>query len=454
MKILRYVLGISILVTSVFFVRHFPMAQFDISKCNQEENEDDCKKRLDEIAEEIERLEGDIKKEDGTQKTLSGEINKLSGEIKKTSSEIKKKTSLISNIKNEITSKEQSLDALNEKLRREKESLEKILRKRYELEDATLFEFLLSAENISEFYEDAPSFSYIQSSLSDSFEIIDNLKVEIYGEKSSLEQKREEENAAKYNLQLEKNKIESQKQDRNAALSISKSKEASYEALKKQREAEAAKIRAELIKFQGSGIASRSISFGEAYDYAKAASKKTGVDTAFIMAIMQQETGFGNNVGGCYLKNGETGDGIYIKSGNPSKRNIVPGHFNDFVRITSGLGLDWKVTPISCAIKRSDGSYYGYGGAMGYTQFIPGTWALVEKRVESYLGVANADPWNPEHAVMATAVFMQDKGASGSPSNNYSTYYNAACRYYGACSTYATSVMNKTANIQTLINKL
>jgi len=431
-----------------------PALAFDISQCNQEENEADCRSRLDDIAKEIEKLEGNIKQEDAQQHTLSTEITRLTGNINKTSSEISKKNNLIANIKNEIVDRENNLESLNLKLKREKESLSKILRKRYELGDTTILEYLLSAEQVSAFYEDAPAFSYVQESLSDSFDIIDDLKQNIYGEKKQLEEKRQEEDQERYNLKIEKTKIEGQKQDRDQALNLSKDKEASYEQLKKLREEEARKIRAELIKFQGSGITSRSISFGEAYDYAKQASKKTGVDPAFIMAIMQQETGFGNNVGGCYLKDGVTGDGVYIKSGNPSKRNIVPGHFPDFQRITGALGRDWKTTPISCAILRSDGTYYGYGGAMGYTQFIPGTWAMVEKRVRSYVGTDVADPWNPEHAVMATAVFMMDRGASGTPSSNYNTYYNAACRYYGACSSYASSVMSKTANIQALVGKL
>lgn len=427
---------------------------FDINQCNREENEQQCRNRLAEIEKEIQRLQGNIQNENQNQQKLTTEITQLNTNIQKTSTEITRKNNLITNIRNEITEKQENLGDLNARLEREKESLAKILRKRNELEGATLFEVILSRQQISDFYEDTASFSYVQGSLSDSFEIIDELKVQIYGQKSELERKQQEEDAERYNLQLEKNKIESQKKDRDQALNVSKQTAASYEELKKLREQEAAAIRAEMIKFQGSGVESRSISFGEAYDYAKLAQSKTGVDPAFIMAIMQQETGFGNNVGGCYLKNGETAEGIYIRTGNPSQRNMVPGNFDNFVRITSALGMDWRTTPISCALVQSDGTLYGHGGAMGYTQFIPNTWASVETRVKNNLGVAAVSPWNPRDAVMATAVFIQERGASGSPSTNYNAYYNAACRYYGACSSYATSVMNKTASIQTSISTI
>jgi len=185
-------------------------AQFDVSKCNQEENQADCKKRIEDLGREIQVINTGIQKEDQNQAKIGTEINKLTGEIKKTSSEINKKNSLLKNIKNDIVQQEQSLGELNDRLRREKESLEKILRKRNELEDATLFEYILSAEQLSSFYQDAPAFYFVQKSLSDSFQIIDELKVEIYGQKSELEKKRESENAAKFGLQVEQEKIEGQ----------------------------------------------------------------------------------------------------------------------------------------------------------------------------------------------------------------------------------------------------
>lgn len=432
------------------------------TECKTGETQTQCQARLRaDIAKkqaEIKKLLGNIKTEGGKQKTLSGEISKLKADIQETSSAINKKKHLIANIKNEINNKENSLKNLNDKLRREKESLDQIIRKSYELDDTTLFEFLLSKRRISDFYKDASSFLYVQSSLSDSFKQINKLKSEIYGEKTSLETKKREEDNQQYSLKLEKGKIETQKKHRDTALDVSKSKEASYTKLKKIREAEIKKIRSVLIRFQGSGVSSKSISFGEAYDYAKNTEEKTGVSAAFIMAIMQQESGFGRNVGGCYLTKKPlapvhgvyTFDGIYIKSKNPSKKNMIPSHYNAFLRITSALGRDWKTTPISCAIYRN-GSYYGYGGAMGYTQFIPGTWDMVSARVRSYLGIAIANPWNPRDAVMATGIFLKDKGAGA---QTYTSEYNAACRYYGSCSNYASSVMSKTANIQKTIDTL
>lgn len=414
--------------------------------------EAECERELERIDQEIKKIDSNISQEEQQQQSISGEINKLNNQINRTQNEINRKNSQISEIRSDITRKERSLESLNARLEREKQALERIMRRRVEIDDATLFEVILSSRNISEFYEDLPLFNSVQRSLSDSFDVINDLKVNIFNEKSSLEMKRKEEDNARYSLVQEKSKIEVQKEDRDTALSLSEVREANFETLRKLREEEAESIRSRLISFEGAGITQRSISFGEAYDYAKFASQKTGVRTAFIMAIMQQETGFGRNVGGCNLRNGETGEGIYISSGNPSVRNMVPGNFENFKRITASLGRDWQNTPISC-VAMINGRPYGYGGAMGYTQFIPNTWMSVEARVRSYLGVGTANPWNPQHAVMATAVFVRDLGAA---SQTYSSEYNAACRYYGSCSVYAygDNVMAKATSIQKSIDVL
>lgn len=434
---------------------------FDVNQCNQQEKEADCKKRLDELEKEIKKLEGNIKSENQNQQKLTTEISKLNSNIQQTSAEINRKNKLIQNLKGEITGKQETIEELNKKLKRDKESLADILRQRDQVSDATILELILSSEQISDFYQDLSAYSSVQNSLSDTFAAIESLKKDIYGEKEYLEMKQKEEDAAKYALQLEKNKIEDQKKDRDTALSVSKQTSAGYEQLKKAHEEEIKKIRAEMIKFQGSGINSKPISFGEAYDFAKFAEQKTGVSAAFLIAIMQQETGLGQNVGGCYITDLTTGDGKGINTGAFYEKVMGTGSLPHFSVITKNLGLDWQKTPVSCPIDMlgvgTATKYYqgrGYGGAMGYTQFIPSTWVLVEARVKANLGVAVANPWDPKHAVMAAAVYAKDLGASGSTVTNYNSYVNAACRYFGQCGGYSSPVMTRTANNQAQIDIL
>jgi len=94
---------------------------------------------------------------------------------------------------------------------------------------------------------------------------------------------------------------------------------------------------------------------------------------------------------------------------------------------------------------------------MGPSQFIPSTWELFKDRIGSLLGVtaSQADPWNPKHAIMATALYLSDRGAM---SGSYTAEWNAACKYYSgsACKygrkpanvPYGDQVMAKAQNIQ------
>jgi len=455
--VIAYILGI--------FYPNTTLAQFDTSKCNQQENESSCRKRLSDISKEINIIQGGINTEDNNQAELGQEINKLTGEIRKTGAEIQKKNSLIRNIKTDITNKEDSLQDLNDRLRREKESLQKIIRKRYELGDATLFEVILSHKSISDFYEDAPAFSYVQNSLSDSFEIIDNLKVEIFGEKSSLEEKEQEEDEAKYFLQLEQQKIESQKKERDQALGVSRQKEASLATLKQEREREAATIRNKLFELRD--LVGGGISFGDAYAFAKEAGGKTGIRPAFILAILEQESNMGKNVGTCNRNSNErTWTEImpgplryrnFVANGRSCRGAASPCSWRDdqsiFQELMEKLERPLIGTPLSCPI-----GGVGWGGAMGPSQFIPATWQSYESRIAASVGVTTPDPWNARHAIHATALYLSSLGAQ---SQTYAAERDAACKYYSGrgCSApnvrnafYGNGVMNRAVKIQANID--
>jgi hypothetical protein len=166
----------------------------------------------------------------------------------------------------------------------------------------------------------------------------------------------------------------------------------------------------------------------------------------------------GKNQGSCLVNNLDTGDGAGKNTGTffeqvmKAPRDTVP-----FKNITDRLGKDWKMTPVSCPPGTIWSSSRGYGGAMGPSQFIPSTWELFKDRLGSSLGLEanNVNPWNPEHAILATAVYMADLGANA---GGYTAEIRAACKYYGtggsSCS-YGKQVFVKAENIQlTMIDPL
>jgi membrane-bound lytic murein transglycosylase B len=213
-----------------------------------------------------------------------------------------------------------------------------------------------------------------------------------------------------------------------------------------QKQARAVEIKAALFSLRDSAA----IPFGQALQYANVAYQKTGVRPAFLLAILTQESALGANVGSCYVTNQQTGDGINIKKniavlGVMSPTRDVP----PFLRILAAIGGDISRTPVSCPMS------YGWGGAMGPSQFIPSTWILLDDRIASAVGISGMpDPWNPQHAFMASALYLADLGAA---QGGYTAERTAACKYYSgkACgyatgnTAYGNSVIAHANTIQT-----
>jgi hypothetical protein len=118
--------------------------------------------------------------------------------------------------------------------------------------------------------------------------------------------------------------------------------------------------------------------------------------------------------------------------------------------ILEKLGRDPLTTKVSCP------QSVGYGGAMGPSQFIPSTWSGYIPRLQQIFGIY-PNPWNPEHAITATGLFVKDLGAAA---GGYSAEFEAAGRYYAGGNWqlygqgYATSVLNHATEIQKQIDFL
>lgn len=457
-KIVVIVFIFTVLLLFGFFMVHKTIAADCSDSVYAKANETFCRNELKNTEAELTALLKQLTSQSKQSTNYASEVKKLTTQINALKTKIKARGLVIAQLKINIREKVSTINTLSNKINREHASLAQLLRNTDEFNDQNSITFLLSKDSISSFYNDLESYNSIKKAVKDSVDVIRGVKMQTEVEKQSLIQKQNAETDAKYDLENAEKKVAQTESQQKQLLADSKNKEAAYQKLAAEKKVRAEKIRSALIQFQGSGISSKEILFGEAYDYAKKASSKTGVRSALILAIMQQETTFGKNFGGCYVTDLTTGDGKGIQSGTFYEKVMGIGSLSYFKRITESLGFNWITTPISCPIDMKGygtaTKYYvgrGYGGAMGYTQFIPSTWVLVEERVKAYLGVNVANPWNPEHAVMATAVYLQDLGAG---KKTYTAEYNSACRYFGSCSTYASSVMKKATSIQIDIDNL
>lgn len=359
--------------------------------------------------------------------SLSRDISLLRSRIDAAKKKINQKDVEIKKIGKDISRKNETIEVLNGNIETGKESLGQLIRRTDELDKMSFANALLSSSSISDFYLDIDTFSSLKRSVQASVEDIKATKEKTEGVKKELETKQDEEIDAKKEIEAQKNLVEKDENDQKTLLSISKNKEAEYAQVLKDRQAKASKIRAELFRFRGAGP----IPFGEAYDMAKIAGDRTGVRPAYILAILKQESNLGANVGTC----NRVGDARTWKDIMPGPTS---GSWRDdqsaFLRITERLGIKPDGQPLSCPL-----SIGGWGGAMGPSQFIPATWESYDQRIEATLGVAIANPWNPAHAITATALYVKDLGAAA---QTYTAEREAACKYYSGRGCTAPGVTN------------
>ena len=421
------------------------------------QSREQLEQELADLEAQIKALNGSIAQTQAQKASLARDISLLTQKIQESKLKIKQHDAAISKLNQNITEKNKNINLLDAKMNREKESLAQIMRKTKYLEQYSLLDFGLQSQSLSTFFSDADSFSTLNRALNQSFEDIRATKSELEEVKSELQEAKDEETQKKLAQEAERRKVENNQKEKNSLLTQTKNQETQYKKVLADREKEAAQIRARLFDLRDTAA----ISFGQAYDYALAASKTTGVRPALILAILMQESSLGINVGACNLRDYDTGDGISIKTGAAKPRTMSPTRdVPIFLSLMLKLGRDPKTTPVSCWIAAySGGQPSGWGGAMGPSQFIPSTWKLFEDRIEASTGAAQANPWNPYHAITATALYLEDLGAVA---GDEASERNAACKYYSgrSCASssagagYGNSVMKKLYSMQEDIDKL
>ena len=400
-----------------------------------------CRTELVQIEAELAQLLAKQKDQQKQTGTLKGDVDYLTSQINALKTKIKSRALVIAQLKVSIKEKVTTINKLEGRIDKHYESLAQLIRKTNEFDDSGVANLILSNDSISDFYSDIESYGTLKEAIKTAVDEIKGVKTENEIAKKDLEQKQDKETDAKAELESAQKKVAQSEAEKKKLLSISKQKETEYQKLAAEKKVQADRIRSALFNLAG---ISQKIDFGTALKYANEVSAKTGVDPAFLLAILTQESNLGANVGQCYLTNPDTGAGVGKNTGTPflnvmkPTRDVAP-----FFEITNALGLNAFQTAVSCPIA----GVAGYGGAMGPAQFIPSTWKIFTKRLETALGYM-ASPWAPKDAFMASGMYLTDLGAVGSSA---SAQNKAACRYYGSGGTscsYSRSVQKLKTKIQ------
>lgn len=408
-----------------------------------EKREKELRAELAKTEKEIAEWRVFLTQKQGEAASLARDAAILNAKIKEAQLVIKARNLSIERLGKDINEKVKTISTLDEKISRSKDSLSQLIRKTNEIDSYSIAEVALSNQNISGFFSDLDSFDFVKRSLNEKLDEIREVKEENLNAKQSLSKKRDEEADAKAVIEAEKRRVEKNEAEKKQLLAVARSQEKTYSQIVAEREKKAAQIRSALFALRDSAA----IPFGTALNYANIANQKTGVRQAFILAILEQESNLGQNVGSCVITNLQSGETRGVNSGKIFANGIHPTRDLPLLQdILGALGRDPLMTKVSCPFT------IGYGGAMGPAQFIPSTWNIMKAKISAAVNKITPDPWDPSDAIMASALFLKDLGAGAA---TYTAELNAACRYYsgkpcsaGTGANYGNSVMLKAKNIQ------
>jgi membrane-bound lytic murein transglycosylase B len=374
--------------------------------------------QLDQIERDIANNQGTLSELQKQRTTLERDISILDKQIAIAKKQIKQTDLTLKQLQGDITDKQAAIRAVDAKVARGLDSLAQIMRRTREIDDVPIAMLALSSGSISDAFEKIDHYESVQQALDNSFDEMAQYRTELDDRRKSLEEKEDEAQKVRTAQVIARRAIEEDEQEKRGILTSTKGQEKTYQQMISDKQKQAASIRVALFGLRDTSA----IPFGTAYEYAKEASKGTGVPAALILAILTQETNLGANQGSCYVTDIVTGSGAGKNTGRAfSKVMAAPRDTAPFQTITEALGRDWSTTPISCP------QSVGYGGAMGPSQFIPSTWMLYKSRLSALTGESFPDPWNPRTAIFATALLMEDNGADG---GTRESWRRAALRYF------------------------
>lgn len=394
-------------------------------------------KQIEELQRQIDDYQQQIEQTQSTSRTLESEIKGLNAKIGQLTLEIRSLELSINQTNFEIDDTEDKITDAGDKISKHRGALAEYLQAIYETDQKSLTEILLQNANLSDFFTDLDHIRTNQDNLRAAIQNIRQLKTELEQRQEELEDKRTDLERLRKLQALEKKNLDSNKSQKNKILKDTKGQEVKFQELVKKTLKNIEAIRSQITYLAQNGVTAE-----EAVKFGQLAAIATGIRPAFLIAILEVESGLGRNVG--------TGNWLadmyqcYLRLGKPSRAEAEKAAF--FTIITK-LGLDANT------VKVSREPNYGCGGALGPAQFLPTTWLGYEEEVARLTGHNPPSPWNIEDAFMASALKLANGGAT---SKDKTGETRAAKAYISGkpsctsriCNYYSSAVLRKAAEIE------
>ena len=394
-------------------------------------------KQIEELQRQIDEYQKQIEASQSTSRTLESEIKGLNAKIGQLGLEIRSLELSINKTTFEIGETEEKIDDATDKIAKHRNALGQYLKIAYEADNKNLTEILLKNANISDFFTDLNNIRINQENLRASISNIRTLKVDLEERQNELEDKKTDLEKMRRLQELEKRALDGNKSQKNKILKETKGQENKFQELVKRSQKNIEAIRSQVTYLQQNGVSAE-----EAVKFGQLAAIATGIRPAFLIAILEVESGLGRNVGkGNWLDDMYN---CYKRLGKPSRAEAEK---TAFFSIITTLGLDPNT------VKVSKEPNYGCGGALGPAQFLPTTWLGYADEVARLTGHNPPNPWNIEDAFMASALKLSKSGAT---SQDRTGETRAAKAYISGkpsctasiCNYYANAVLRKAAEIE------
>ncbi|MFA6424342.1 MAG: hypothetical protein WCV83_03485 [Candidatus Magasanikbacteria bacterium] len=402
--------------------------QFPVTAETSADDRTQLENQLKNIEEQIAQYEKELKTTQTEKKSLTAKINSLKNTQAALKLQIKKTTLVINELDGKITLTEKQITQTKNKTDRLKDNIGTLINLIDQKDKTLLIEILTTENNLAEFYSQVYSYNLLSQTIGDMLDTLRTTQKQLSDKQVVLEDQQDDAKNLLSLKTLQQQQLLGTISEQADLLKTTQGKETEYQKSISDTKKLAAEIKNRIYEMIGG---SKQINFGEAVDLANWVNQQTGVRTAFLLAILTQESSLGKNIGTCNRPNDppEKGWRVIMKP----TRDQEP-----FQTITGELGKDTDITPVSCPMKDSKGKQVGWGGAMGPAQFIPSTWMGYRNKVTAITGNSVASPWDNRDAFLASALLLKANGADGTENGEWKAamrYFsggtNVAYRFYG-----------------------
>jgi len=394
-------LGIITVLMTVILV--FP-AVIGAQESNGTVDRETLTRQLEALEREAEAIDKTIQSVQAEARTLKNDLKLLDNQIRQRELEIRRLTLVIRQTETDIVKKSVTIKELIKEISVSQRELAGSVRELAARSDDNLVEIMLSNDNLSDFFGALNSLESLQKKIQETLDGLRERKIKLEKEKAELEEFREEQQQAKAIQEVDKRGLGQKRLERDQLLKLTQGKESLFQELLKKKKTDIAAIRNQLFYLEKTGITAE-----EALKYARLAADRVGIRVAFLLALLEVETGRqfenGQITVGSNLGTGNWKTDMYDCYVNLGRRTTAEKQKAAFFQITGELGLDPDKMPVS---RKPN---YGCGGAMGPAQFIPTTWLLFNGRVAEIVRRSIANPWVVEDAFTAAGLFLADSGA-------------------------------------------